>query len=123
MKVPFPVALGVVTFLLVGCTHSHPTGPGATPPPSPPKSGVVWPGKKSDGSVQLPNQWSLRPFGSQLELADFPVNVAVHPSGAFAAILHCGYSQHQILCVAPSSGKIISTNRVAEAFYGLEFSR
>src|SRR5436189_6214189 len=39
----------------------------------------VLPGKQSDGSVLLPNQWSLRPVGKQVELGDFPINVAVHP--------------------------------------------
>jgi len=34
-----------------------------------------------DGSVLLPNQWSLHPTGRQIELADFPVNLALHPMG------------------------------------------
>lgn len=87
------------------------------------QQGVKWPGKQADGSVQLPNQWSLRPVGEQVELADFPINVAVHASGRFAAILHTGYSQHQILCVELPSREVVSRTRVAEAFYGLEFSR
>ena len=57
------------------------------------------PGKQSDGSVLLPNQWSLRPAGRQVELGDFPINVAVHPGGRFAAVLHSGYSTHQIVVV------------------------
>src|ERR1043166_3871721 len=48
------------------------------------------PGKQADGSVLLPNQWSLRPVGRQIELRDFPVNVAVHPGGGFAAVQHRG---------------------------------
>src|SRR5258708_1897737 len=31
------------------------------------------PGKQPDGSVLLPNQWSLRPAGQQVELGDFPI--------------------------------------------------
>ena len=57
------------------------------------------PGKQPDGSVLLPNQWSLRPVGKQVELGDFPINVAVHPDGRFAAILHSGYGAHQIMVV------------------------
>jgi hypothetical protein len=30
------------------------------------------PGLQPDGSMLLPNLWSLRPAGSQIELADFP---------------------------------------------------
>src|SRR3712207_3089584 len=37
------------------------------------------PGVQPGGSILLPNQWSLRPAGLQLELGDFPVNLALHP--------------------------------------------
>ncbi|HWI58403.1 MAG TPA: beta-propeller fold lactonase family protein, partial [Bacillota bacterium] len=86
-------------------------------------SAVAWPGKKADGSVLLPNQWSLRPAGQQVELADFPVNVAVHPEGKFAAVLHAGYSQHQILVVDLAAAKVVSRTNIRETFYGLEFAR
>src|SRR5664279_3430875 len=48
---------------------------------------IELPGQKPDGSVLLTNQWSLRPAGKQVELGDFPINVAVHPDGRFAAVL------------------------------------
>src|SRR6266404_2628385 len=65
------------------------------------------PGQSSDGSVLLPNQWSLRPVGKQVMLGDFPVNIAVHPSSRFAAVLHSGYGEHEIVVVAIPSGKIV----------------
>ena len=37
----------------------------------------------ANGSIQLPNQWSLRPAGKQLSLGDFPVNLALHPDGRY----------------------------------------
>ena len=37
------------------------------------------PGIQHNGSVQLPNQWSLRPAGRQVVVGDFPVNLALHP--------------------------------------------
>ena len=40
---------------------------------------VDLPGYRPDGSILLPNQWSLRPAGRQIELGDFPVNIALHP--------------------------------------------
>src|SRR4051794_26319849 len=46
------------------------------------------PGPQADGAIKLPNQWFLRPVGKQIVLGDFPVNIAVHPEGKFAAILH-----------------------------------
>ena len=66
------------------------------------------PGKRPDGSVLLPNHWSLRPAGKQVELGDFPINVAVHPDGRFAAVLHSGYSAHEILVVDIAAAKVVS---------------
>ncbi len=70
----------------------------------------------------LPNLWSLRPLGKQVELRDFPINVAVDPSGRFAAVLHTGYSRHQILIVDIQAARVVSHEELNQAFYGLEFS-
>src|SRR5262245_52341965 len=55
------------------------------------------PGVQPDGAVRLPNQWSLRPMGKQFLVGDFPVNIALHPSGKFAAVLHCGNGRNEII--------------------------
>ncbi len=81
-----------------------------------------WPGTQPDGSVLLPNQWSLRPVGKQIELGDFPVNIAVHPGGRFAAVLHAGYGRHEIVTVDLRDERVASRTPVHETFYGLEFS-
>ncbi len=83
---------------------------------------VDLPGAKTDGSILLPNQWSLRPVGKQVALGDFPVNIAVHPSGKFAAVLHCGYGPHEIVFVDLASTRVTLRMPVNEAFYGLAFS-
>ena len=83
---------------------------------------VELPGLRPDGSVLLPNQWSLRPAGRQVPLGDFPVNIAVHPGGRFAAVLHCGYGQHEVIVVDVKAAQAVSRAKVNEAFYGLEFS-
>ena len=84
---------------------------------------VDLPGRRPDGSVLLPNQWSLRPAGTQMPVGDFPVNLALHPGGQFAAVLHCGFGQHEIVVLDLSKGSIASRSKVGEAFYGLTFSR
>ena len=81
------------------------------------------PGLKEDGFTLLPNQWLLHPAGRQVPLGDFPVNIAVHPGGRFAAVLHCGYGRHEIIVVGLSLEKIISRTPVTQAFYGLTFSK
>src|SRR5262249_19059439 len=86
-------------------------------------SGPIWPGRQPDGSMLLPNQWSLRPAGSrQIALGDFPVNIAVTPDGRYAAVLHCGYSSHEIEMVKLADGTITCRTNIQEAFYGMTFS-
>ena len=80
------------------------------------------PGARSDGSVLLPNQWVLRPVGKQIALGDFPVNIAVTPDGRYAAVLHCGNGQHEVVVVDLKANDIVSRVSVNEAFYGLTFS-
>ncbi|HVV72074.1 MAG TPA: beta-propeller fold lactonase family protein [Verrucomicrobiae bacterium] len=116
--------LGLVSLSGASCIQrasaprGHPPESYSTLTPAQP----VWPGRKQDGSVLLPNQWSLSPAGKQVELGDFPVNIAVHPSGRFAAVLHSGYSGHDIRVVDITSAKVVSKTPVKESFYGLEFT-
>src|SRR5260370_9800394 len=70
----------------------------------------------------LANQWSLRPAGTQIELRDFPINVAVPPNSRFAAVLHSGYSANQVSIVDLLSGYAVSHASIEQSFYGLEFS-
>jgi YVTN family beta-propeller protein len=101
--------------LLLQCAllTSH-AGEGAAP--------RILPGQRTDGSMLLPNQWSLTPAGTQVEVADFPVNIAIHPRGRYAAVLHCGFSRHEIVMVDIEGAKVVSRTPVEEAFYGLVFS-
>lgn len=82
------------------------------------------PGVQSSGAVQLPNQWSLHPAGRQIELGDFPVNIAVHPEGHWLAILHAGFGTHEVIIVDVNKSRDKITTRVSldQTFYGLCFS-
>ena len=102
----------VIALLLAGPAHTDPPATNRL---------VVLPGQQADGTVMLPNQWSLNPAGRQIALGDFPVNIAVHPGGRSAAVLHCGYGAHEIVMVDLGSERIASRTPVAEAFYGIEF--
>jgi DNA-binding beta-propeller fold protein YncE len=72
--------------------------------------------------MRLPNQWTLDPVGKQIALGDFPVNIAIHPAGRYAAVLHSGNSQHEVVIVDVRSGKVVSRVNLDESFYGLTFS-
>ncbi len=84
----------------------------------------VLPGLRKDGSVQLPNQWSLKPAGRQLELGDFPVNIALHPTGEFAAVLCAGFKEHEVIIVDlnPDRTRVLSRVQIDQGFYGLTWS-
>ena len=82
-----------------------------------------WPGRQADGSVLLPNMWSLQPAGAQVDLPDFPVNIAVHPDGKFAVVLHAGYSAHELAVVDIAKAAVTSRTKIDETFYGVEFAR
>jgi YVTN family beta-propeller protein len=80
------------------------------------------PGLQPSGLMQLPNQWSLKPAGKQLDVGDFPVNIALHPTESTAAILHAGYGEHEIVIVALDDWKVISRVAIPQTFVGLCFS-
>lgn len=82
------------------------------------------PGVQRGGSVLLPNQWSLRPAGDLIELGDFPVNMALHPTEPFAAILHAGWGTHEVVIVRTDKrGEVVCRVPIPQGFYGIAFSR
>jgi DNA-binding beta-propeller fold protein YncE len=96
-------------------------------PVEPPKQRVssrVLPGAQANGTIQLHNQWLLRPAGKQLSLGDFPVNIALHPSGKWLAVMHSGFGEHEVIVVDLNSTKQKIACRVPidQGFYGLCFS-
>lgn len=109
--------LGICTALAAGLDPKKESGPAkGTARPR------VLPGIQADGAVLLPNQWSLRPAGKQVVLGDFPVNLALHPSGRWLAILHAGYGEHEVMILDLKRQKVTSRVGIAQAFYGLVFS-
>ncbi|WP_029630661.1 bifunctional YncE family protein/alkaline phosphatase family protein [Zavarzinella formosa] len=115
------------TLVLFASIDQKPKGD-EPPPPMPRKAEApaprVLPGLQADGTVQLPNQWKLRPVGKQIEVGNFPVNQALHPSGQYLAVLHAGMQEHEVMIIDLNKAKqrIISRVTVDQAFYGLCFS-
>lgn len=86
-----------------------------TPPPR-------LPGMQANGQMLLPTQWSLSPAGKQLAVGDFPVAIAMHPSLHFAAVLHAGYGEHEVVIVDLAEFRLVSRTSIAETFAGLCFN-
>lgn len=91
-------------------------------PRTPTAAETSWPGPRTGGGMLLPNQWTLDPVGKQIGLGDFPVNIAVHPAGRFAVVLHCGNGPHELQVVDLRGSKVVSKIGIEESFYGLTFS-
>ncbi|HVX14943.1 MAG TPA: bifunctional YncE family protein/alkaline phosphatase family protein [Pirellulales bacterium] len=82
------------------------------------------PGMSDEGTILLPNQWSLKPAGKQIKLGDFPVQIALHPKeGRWAAVLHAGYGDHEIVIVDMKGASVVSRVTVPQVFYGISFDR
>jgi YVTN family beta-propeller protein len=95
----------------------------AQQPPSPKHQPRRLPGMDDGGTVLLPNQWSLKPAGKQIKLGDFPVQIALHPSERWAAVLHAGYGDHEIVIVDLKRERAVSRVTVSQAFYGICLDR
>jgi DNA-binding beta-propeller fold protein YncE len=121
----FAVLLLVGACAALAALISGRDGPLAAAEPAAPPTARVLPGLKADGFIQLPNGWRLKPAGRQVEVGDFPVNLAVHPSGQYLAVLHAGLREHGVSVVELNRArppKIVSRVNVDQAFYGLCFS-
>ncbi len=83
---------------------------------------ITLPGVMADGGVRLPNSWSIRPAGKQVQLGDFPISIAL--DGNLAAVLHAGYGDHEIILVdlTPKKERIKSRVVIEQTFGGLAFS-
>jgi DNA-binding beta-propeller fold protein YncE len=88
------------------------------------KQTPILPGLAADGTIRLPNAWSIQPAGKQIELGSSPVQIALHPGGKFLAVLHAGYGDHEIFVVDLDPKKPRVTTRVTleQTFAGLAFS-
>ncbi len=80
------------------------------------------PGMQANGQMLLPTQWSLQPEGKQLAVGDFPVAIAMHPTQPFAAILHAGYGDHEIVVVDTEKWRLVSRASIPETFVGITFN-
>ncbi len=96
---------------------------GRRPAQPTPATTRVLPGVQPGGGVLLPNGWSLRPVGRQVPLGDFPVNLALHPSGRYLAALHAGFGEHEIIVLElQRTPQVVCRVRLDQTFYGLAFS-
>jgi DNA-binding beta-propeller fold protein YncE len=83
---------------------------------------IQLPGFQGRGETLLPNGWSLKPVGKQIELSDFPSRMKLTPDGRYAAILHTGWGTHEVRMISIADATVTSSVVVDQAFQGLCFS-
>jgi DNA-binding beta-propeller fold protein YncE len=113
------VPLGSCAFLIASLNSGQEA---ALPKPTTPMRSL--PGVQPGGAILLSNQWSLQPAGRQLQLGDFPVNMALHHSGKWLAVLHAGHGNHEIRIVDLNANRqtVCCQVTIPQTFYGLCFS-
>ncbi len=72
--------------------------------------------------ITLPNGWSLTPAGKTIPLGDFPLNIALSPSGKIAAITNNGQSDQTIQLVDVEKETILDSVIIGKSWLGLVFS-
>jgi len=133
MKLRDAAAVALLTLLFLPWTWAQQPATEATPPgtdeaTNKPATQATrrrtprLPGLQQEGEILLPTQWSLRPAGIQVKLGDFPVNMVLHPSGNWIAILHCGYGEHEVVIVDAKKQAVVSRASIPQAFYGMCFN-
>lgn len=82
---------------------------------------IEWPGPFK-GGTRLPNRWILTPAGSQIDVGDLPLNMALSPDGFLLAVTNNGYSRQFISLIDVAAESVIAELPVEKAFYGLAFN-
>jgi len=86
------------------------------------RTSIQLPGFQRSGETLLPNGWSLRPVGKQIELGDLPSRMKLSPDGRFAAVVHTGWGTHEVRMVSIADGAVVSSVALDQAYQGLCFS-
>ncbi len=91
---------------IIGCRTSEPT---------------ALPGKLPDGRTRLPNGWILSPAGTQVEVGDLPLNIAVSPDGQYLLATNNGAREHSLSIVDTRTRTLVQTIPLTKAWIGLRW--
>ncbi len=81
------------------------------------------PGPQPDGTILLPNGWSISPAGRQVPLSTLPMSLAVAPDGKYVLALNAGFLPPSISVVDIAAAKETSRVPVEDAWLGLTFNK
>ncbi len=94
--------------LVLGCT-------GAGRPPR-------HPGPQTDGSILLPNGWSLTPAGEHIDVGDLPLGMALSPDGHYLAVTNNGFGDQYVSLIDIATRQEVHRLPMKRSWLGLTFS-
>lgn len=80
------------------------------------------PGVQPDGSILLPNRWSLTPAGHQIPVGDLPLAMAITPDNRYLLVTNNGYVDQYVSVIDVKQRKEISKIPMKESWLGLTFN-
>ena len=80
------------------------------------------PGPQTDGSTLLPNGWSIRPAGRQIQTGTLPMASQLTPDGKFLLVLHGGYMPPSLAVFEAATMKEAHRVPVADGWLGLSIA-
>ncbi len=85
------------------------------------RAGVRRPGIQADGSIMLPNSWSLTPAGEQINVGDLPLAMALSPDGRYLVVTNNGYADQYVSVIDLSSRQEVQRIPMERSWLGLAF--
>ena len=82
---------------------------------------VRTPGPQRDGTILLPNGWTISPAGRALTLGPGALTMAQSPDGKQLAVLHCGADKHWVALVDVATEQMTERVDLERAWLGIAY--
>lgn len=84
---------------------------------------IVHVGRQADGSIIVPTGQRLTPAGSQIEVADRPLGMALSPDGALMVVVTgSNFASRRLHVIDVASASVVQTINLGDSFVGVAFS-
>jgi YVTN family beta-propeller protein len=80
------------------------------------------PGPQADGSILLPNSWSLTPAGEHVDVGDLPLGMALSPDGRYLAVTNNGFADQYVSIIELQTRQELHRLPMDRSWLGLTFS-
>jgi len=80
-------------------------------------------GRQADGSIIVPTGQRLTPAGTQIEVADRPLGMALSPDGALMVVVTgSNFASRRLHVIDVASASVVQTINIGDSFVGVAFS-